>query len=335
MTSAEVLPDRLIHPAVWRTEDGSVRRLLVIKPGMCGHNSLLVGQIGDWTWDTVSETCGVDVYTARGVGGQPSYLSFYYFHIRSGTTLDPSALSFGDRLEVTSRVFGFGSESVLTLHRLRRVGPDARAGTNGDPGLDPDEFFTAPRPDSVYVQNFNRWISRSRPDSNKALVSCSPAEFEYRHLPTLPKKFSPRLTCGRARAARSFHDPGRDPGWDPLIAGYDVEYPVDITRDLNGVGLLYFASYFSIVDRALLALWRHRGRDDRVFLRRAVLDHQMCYLGNADLDSVLRIRLSAWRNRANHQEEIWNAAMEDRASGRALAVCTLRVRLEQSDTEDR
>jgi probable biosynthetic protein (TIGR04098 family) len=333
MTLANTSPDRLIHPLVWRTGDGSIRRLLTIKSGMCGRNSLFVGQIGDWTWDTVSEVCGTDVYRAFGPGGQPSYLSFYYFHIRPGLTLHPDALTFGDRLEVTSRVFGFGSQSVLTLHRLRRPEPGASAG-DGDAGLDPDEFFLAPRPDCAYVQNFNRWISRSHAGSNEELVTNSPPGFEYGHLPTLPEQFSPRLECGRARATGTFHDPAGEPGWDPRVTGYEVEYPVDITRDLNGVGLLYFASYFSILDGALLKLWRHQGRPDRAFLDRTVLDHKLCYLGNADFDSVLRIRLSTWRRASDHGQEIWNAEISDRASGRPLAVCTLRVRLEGTDDHD-
>lgn len=339
MTLANASPDRLLHPVVWRTQDGSVRRLLTIKAGMCGRNSLLVGQIGDWTWETVSEVCGADVYRAYGAGGQPSYLSFYYFHIRSGQALQPDALTFGDRLEVTSRVFGFGSESVLTLHRLRLAGPEGERAAgpeaNDDAGLDPEEFFVAPRPDCAYVQNFNRWISRSRPDSNEALVTSSPPDFEYRHLPALPEQFSPRLACGRARSTGTFFDPGHDPGWDPLVRDYEVQYPVDITRDLNGVGLLYFASYFSILDGALLKLWRHQQRPDRAFLDRAVLDHKLCYLGNANFDSVMRIRLSTWRNRADHYLETWNADVTDQASGRPLAVCTLRVRLEGTDGHDR
>ena len=117
----------LIHPQVWRSADGSVGRLVTIKPGMCGHNSLFYGQLGDWTWETVSELCDTDAFNAYNAAGQPTYLSFYYFHVRAGDALHPRSLSFGHRVEVVSRVFGFGSESVLTLHRLRQVGPTTSA----------------------------------------------------------------------------------------------------------------------------------------------------------------------------------------------------------------
>lgn len=315
----------LLQSEVWHGADGAVCRLTTIKPGMCGHNSLFMGQLGDWTWETVSEVCGTDAFNARNAAGAPTYLSFYYFHVRSGGALQPSGLTFGDRMEVTSRVFGFGSESVLTLHRIRRVPPGT--GLDPDTALDPHEFFAEQREDCLYVQNFNRWVSRSRADSNEALVASAPVDFRHAHLPQLPGEYSPRAAYSKARAQQTFHDP-QDPGWEPLVSGYETEYPIDITRDINGAGLLYFASYFSIIDGALLKMWRNQGRGDRRFLNRVVRDHRLCYLGNADADSVLRIRTQSWSRRSDPADEVWNAVVEDAKSGRSLAVCTLNVRLE-------
>jgi probable biosynthetic protein (TIGR04098 family) len=318
----------LLRPEVWRAPDDSVGRLITIKPGMCGHNSLFVGQVGDWTWETVSEVCGTDAFNATDDLGRPTYLSFYYFRVRSGGLLHPGALTFGDRLETTSRVFGFGSESVLTLHRIRRVAPDAEP--SPERGLDVEEFFAARQPDCLYVQNFNRWVTRNRTNSNARLISSAPADFRHAHLPQLPAVYSPRVAYAGARSRKTFHDP-QDAEWDEVVAEDEVEYPIDITRDINGVGLLYFASYFSIIDGALLKMWRNQGRDDRKFLDRRVLDHQLCYLGNADADSVLRIRLRSWRRRDDPAQERWNAVVEEAASGRCLAVATVHVRLEGSD----
>ncbi|MFD4953039.1 LnmK family bifunctional acyltransferase/decarboxylase [Streptomyces sp. NPDC058451] len=320
--------DSLLRPEVWRAPDGSVGRLVTVKPGMCGHNSLFIGQVGDWTWETVSEVCGTDAFNAVNDRGRPTYLSFYYFRVRSGGQLHSGALTFGDRIETTSRVFGYGSESVLTLHRIRRVPPGSKA--KPEQGLDPDEFFAARQPDCLYVQNFNRWVTRSHAGSNEGLITSAPADFRHAHLPHLPAAYSPRAAYGSARVRQTFHDP-QDPEWEELVAADEVEYPIDITRDINGVGLLYFASYFSIIDGALLKMWRNQGRADRRFLDRTVLDHQLCYLGNADADSVLRIRLRSWRRRDDPAEERWNAVVEDAASGRCLAVCTLHVRLEGSN----
>ena len=46
----------LTGPRPFETE--AVTRTEVVRPAMCGHNALFVGQIGDWTWDTVAAASG-------------------------------------------------------------------------------------------------------------------------------------------------------------------------------------------------------------------------------------------------------------------------------------
>ncbi len=313
-----------IHPVIERVSQDTLRQEVTVKPGMCGRNSLFVGQVGDWTWDAVSEVCGVNAFSARDAGGAPTYLSFYYYRLRGSLRAHPDAWGFGDRLEVLSRVFGFGSESVLTLHRIRPLAD----GVAPARVLDPDEFHRYSDPDTLYVHNFNRWISRSRP-GNRDLVTASPVGFRHDHLPTLAAELSPRRAYGAARASGTFHDPA-DAAWQPVVDRFEVSYPVDITRDINGVGLLYFAAYFSIVDRGLHALWQALGRSDESFLLRTVLDQQVCYLGNADTDSLLRLTLRSWRSIAAPAEEIYNVVIEDEQSQRVIAISTSHIRSENS-----
>lgn len=297
---------------------GAVERTELVRPGMCGHNAQFVGQVGDWTWDAVSSVCDLDVYTARAPDGAPTYLSFFYYHVRSGRRLHPHGVTFGDRLQVRSRVFDFGSESVHTLHEIRHAADPAPPGP-----LDPARFYAYDDPDCLYVENFNRWISRSRPDSNENLSPASPVGFRHKHLPKLPAEFSPRLVCRRARSALTFVPEGA-PGWTPG-PGLDLAYPVDPSRDLNGVGLLYFASYFSIVDHALLDWWRSTGRPDAAFLRRVVHDQQVCYLGNADATTVLALQVTTWHRGST--EELVNVVVRRRDDGWPIAVSTLQLRV--------
>lgn len=313
----------LAQPEVEMPDSSSVHRRLTVKPAMCGHNSLFVGQLGDWTWDTVTAVCDTDVFNARNEAGAPTYLAFYYFHIRATPLVHLRRFSFGDRLSVDSTAFNFGSESVLTLHRV------ALGGDGPGRPVDPVEFFEAPREDCMYVQNFNRWITRGRDGGNRGLVRSSPAGFRYAHLPVLPERFSPRQVYQRARAAGTFHDVAGS-GWPAGVDDFRVTYPIDITRDVNGVGLIYFAAFFSIVDWALLRLWRHLGRDDRAFLSRVVVDHKMCYLGNAQLDSVLQIRMKTWQNPDDPTEEVVNVLIEDQETAAVLAVSTLTSRRDRA-----
>lgn len=303
-----------------RVGTSSVCRRITVRPAMSGHNSLFVGQIGDWTWDAVTALCGTNVFSAINASGAPTYLAFYYFHMKSSPTIHSTSLTFGDRLEIISTLFDFGSESVLTLHRIKKEG---QCEIPAQP-LDLEEFYDSPRNDCLYVETFNRWIARSREKSNQDLIKSSPVDFKYAHLYSLPDRYSPRLVCGYARTNNTFHDT-QSPEYVCVVDGFNTEYRIDITRDINGVGLVYFAAYFSIIDGALLKLWKHLGRSGPSFLNRVVLDHKLCYFGNADVDSLLRIKLRSWRKVGDPGHEVYNTVIEDCETARIIAVSTMHV----------
>lgn len=314
MTTPTTAPPR---PGPEPIAPGTFARRELVTPAMCGHNSLFVGQLGDWTWDAVSAACGVNAYRAYGPDGSPTYLSFYYFRIRASRRFHPLAVTFGDRLQIVSTVYGYGSESVLALHRVRHD-DGARPEPTG-----PEDFYAAGDPGSLYVENFNRWVSRSRPGSNRDLVRAAPVGFLHEHLPRLPDAYSPRRAYAHARTYGTFDPAAAAAGTGQRTDRLTVDYPVEPSRDLNGVGLLYFASYFSILDWGLLRLWRHLGRSDRAFLDRAVLDHQLCYLGNADADSVIRVSLAV--RGSTPEGETVDTVLRDRGTGAVLAVSTQHV----------
>jgi probable biosynthetic protein (TIGR04098 family) len=284
---------------------------------MCGGSALFIGQIGDWTWETVSLLCGTNVFTATNKHGAPSYLSFCYFRIHGSPVMNLSTINFGDRIQVSSRLFGFSSESILTLHKIKAagVGPEI---------IDPEEFYSFKDDHSLYAETFNRWLTRSDSRTNENLIRSSPLGFEYRHLPALPDTYSPRHAYYRARRSLSFFD--RMPSDRVSVTlPFTVEYRIDLTRDLNCVGLLYFATYFSILDWALLRFWHHLDRTDHSFLGRVVLDQRLCYLGNVNADGVLSIRMEAWQKVGAPADEMVNFVVADRDSGRKLAVSTLHL----------
>ncbi|XVV00820.1 LnmK family bifunctional acyltransferase/decarboxylase [Actinosynnema sp. CA-248983] len=303
-------------PELAVTGPDATTRTTVVRPGMCGPGSLFVGQIGDWTWDTVSAVCGTNAYTARDGRGAPTYLAFHYFHVRASEALHVRGLTFGDVLRVDSRVFGFGSESVLTLHEIRRG--------SGPPRLvDPDAFYAHADPECVYAQNFNRWVVRGASGGNEDLRSASPVDFRHEHLPVLPAGYSPRRAFAELRTSATAPAPPLDERASRLV----VDYPIDVTRDLNGVGLLYFAAYFSIVDWALVRLWRHRGGTDAGFLDRVVLDQRIAYLGNANAGTVLRVELvHEPGGEVPGADETVRAVLTDRATGRPIAVAAQQVK---------
>ncbi|MGC4806661.1 LnmK family bifunctional acyltransferase/decarboxylase [Micromonospora sp. DT233] len=305
-------------------------RDITVTPAMCGYNSLFVGQVGDWTWQTVSELCGTDAFTARDETGAPTYLAFYYYHLRGSAEMHLRRFTFGDRLRVLSAAYGYGSESVLTLHRIAMADtPAARARE-----LDPVEFYERPRADCLYVETFNRWVTRSVARSNRDLVRSTPVDFRHEHLPTLPERYSPRAVYHRARTARTFDEDfggasgggevgGGAGGGELVVDGHRSTYRVDPTRDLNGVGLVYFAAYFSIVDAAVWRLWQFLGRGEDDYLAMRITDERLCYLGNADAGTTLGLT-SRLRRRPSGAEVV-DVVVEEHGTGRLIAVATLQV----------
>ncbi|RSM81625.1 biosynthesis cluster domain-containing protein [Kibdelosporangium aridum] len=271
------------RPPLVKGEDGWLERVELITPAMCGHNSLFMGQLGDWTWDAVGVSCQMNPYAAVDPEGNPVYLSFAYFRVKASEGLSAEQLTFGDRLRIRSKVLSCGGDSVLTLHQVNRDTGDTRAA-----GCGVDGFFRYDTPRSIHVENFNRWIQRSGHDTNHGLRRATPVGFQLDNLEQVPDEHTPRRVWSQARKNASFRQHS-DPAPEAELA---LTYEVSASRDLNGVGLLYFASYFSIVDWAVLSMWRGLGRSASSFLRRRVLDRQICYIANANADDALDIEVT-------------------------------------------
>ncbi|RAJ31279.1 putative biosynthetic protein (TIGR04098 family) [Kitasatospora sp. SolWspMP-SS2h] len=256
--------------------------------------------------------CGVDVFNARNEDGRPCYLAFYYYRI-CGNGLYPGDLTFGDRIVVDTLVCDSGRLSVFTAHRIRR--------DDGSPDtpFDPVELHGSPRPGCLYVENLNVWLTRSEESSNVGLIRAAPVGFDQRALAPLTEAYSPRALCARARDGGAFPDPAPGP-WLPVSAGHTREQEVDAVHDVNGVGLLYFASFFSLAESAVLRQWRERGLDARSYLDLCLLDARICYLGNADVDTTLAVSATVRRSAARARHERCDVSVRDQATGRTIAV---------------
>src|ERR1041385_1937666 len=163
-----VVPDVRQAPAL--IDGHSLHRRVMLWSSMCGHNSLFLAQMADWTWQTISVTCGTNLYRETNDHGLPAYLSFFYLRICGSPSIQPRQFTFGDELDVVTSAFNFGTESMLTLHRITRL-------RDAGPSVEPvtlDEFHEHRRQDCLYIQSLNRWVTRSSPTSNDALVRSSP-----------------------------------------------------------------------------------------------------------------------------------------------------------------
>ncbi len=317
-----------VRPVPQLLDGHSLHRRVMLTPSMCGHNCLFLAQVADWTWQTVSVTCGTDLYKEKNEDGLDTYLSFFYLRMRAGPQTQMHRFTFGDVIDVTTTALNFGTESMLTLHRISRASGD---GAPPRP-VDLVEFYERPDDSCLYVEALNRWVTRSRPASNEALVKSSPEGIATSHLPVLPDRYSPRLTYDLARKRQTFHDPD-SPDYELVVDEFVVDYAIDAARDLNGVRLVFFASFASMIDSGLLKLWKHLGRDVQSFLDRVVRDRRICYTANAEIDSTLRLTFRTWRRRDDPREEIFNVVIRDPARDRLVLVSTLYIHSECSSHE--
>ncbi|WP_111556782.1 LnmK family bifunctional acyltransferase/decarboxylase [Kitasatospora sp. SolWspMP-SS2h] len=306
------VPDMPVFSSVHRTGAASLRRTETVRPGMCGPLQSFVACVGDWTWEAVSAVCGLDVFSARNPQGEPCYLAFYSYRI-TANGLHPGDLTFGDKIVVDTLVRDSGRLSVLTAHRLRRED----AGEH--PPFDLAELYGAPRPGCLYVENLNVWLTRGEGTGNVGLIRSAPTGFEHRSLPSLPERYSPRVLCAQAREQGRFPHPGGGP-WSAPAPQQVFEQPVDAVRDVNGAGLLYFASFFSLAEAAVLRQWRSRGLDLHAHRGRLLADARICYLGNADVDAQLTVTAATSFAPADSHRERCDVSVCDQGTGRTIAL---------------
>jgi probable biosynthetic protein (TIGR04098 family) len=293
-----------------RAADATVVRAVTVRPGMCGANGLLVGQLGDWTWESVGLLCGLNPFTAVTPAGQPAYLSFFYYEVIGNAGFHLHSPTFGERLQVVSRCFDYGPQSVLTVHRLSRE----NAGEPAEIGL--DEPFAGRHDNCLYVQNFNRWVQRGGV-TNDTLALTSPVGFNHPALPSLPARRSPRRAYDSARRAGRFaldHPGAREAGT------WVIERFIDPARDINGAGLLYFAAYFALIDSGLAEVWRDLGRTPREFLDRKAIRTRVCLLGNAEAGSGLQL---CYRRSQAREGERFDVGMRVAPGHRTIAIAAL------------
>jgi epothilone synthetase B len=199
-------------------------------------------------------------------------------------------------LAVTSRGFRTSSDSVGVLHEVRRDGDD-----DG----------------SLLIETFNRWVVRAHGEDNEGLAKSAPPEFRNDHLPPVPEE---RHSWRRYRPAverLSFLD--EDPEWES-VANAALPYRVDADRDLNGVWLFYFASYFDLFrlgarEAAMLA-----GVPEAVFRSGAAVEQEVVFLRNANAGDLLEIASHARRHRSTGAY-VFDVVVR-RLDGETLAIST-------------
>jgi probable biosynthetic protein (TIGR04098 family) len=251
---------------------------------------LLLKYAGHFQWQAIAAAAGMPLSALRTIRGDEVYASFYYIEelIPESVPLESFRLDDVVRFFVALRAFkNVAVEGRLVFQRPERLSDRERVEAALAPGgVDPELPF---------IRFANIFITPEQ--GNSRLRVAPPAQADFRELPLLPNEENPyHLT----RAASESGSLGLlDEGWEE-IGTHEHRYAIDVDRDTNGAGLVYFANYVAFMDTAeRLAIDAVVPESDAAGVKERSLRHRrIAYYGNADVSDTLVIRVTVLRNGA-------------------------------------
>lgn len=256
--------------------------------GLSEH--LLLKYAGHFQWQSIAAAAGVPLSSLRTISGGEVYASFYYIEERipAGIPLESFTLDDSVRFAVALRGYkNIAIEGRLIFGRPERMADAQQIAAVLSPGSDTAGF--------PFIRFANIFISPEK--GNSQLRVAPPAGIGFQMLPPLPNEENPyHLT----RAASEHGTLGLfDGSWQPA-GSYEYRYTIDIDRDTNGAGLVYFCNYVAFMDSAerlaLEAITDVYGLSTQAAAGRSLRVRRIAYYGNADTSDTLIVRVTTLRS---------------------------------------
>jgi probable biosynthetic protein (TIGR04098 family) len=231
----------------------------------------LLKYAGHFQWNSIAAAAGMPLSALRTTTGGEVYASFYYIEVRIPDAAPLESFRLDDRVRFAIALRAF--KNIAIEGRIR---------------FDKSERLGA---DSPFIHFANIFITPEK--GNSRLRVAPPAQADFASLPLLPNDENPfQLT----RAAEQSGALGViDDSWTS-IGTYEHRYTIDVDRDTNGAGLVYFANYVAFMDTAERLALRNLGIDAR---SRSLRHRRIAYYGNADVEDTITIHVEVLRNDAH------------------------------------
>ena len=249
---------------------------------ICGalNEVALLAHVQDLHWKALGAMVGCPASRLLDAAGNEVYASVYFVDLDGG---ERGLAAFGpdDEIEVRGSLGRYGSTMLDGVHVLHAAGTSLAA--------DPSPALSV-RLSFVLVS------SGTGPD---ALQIATPANAPIQSIPSLTSEPDSYRLVKQARAAATLGtaQPGGRRLWE---APFTREYAINPDRDLNGVGLLYFANYVAFLDAAERdALTERAGFTGEQLYRRITLRRRIAYYGNAVPSDRLAIRVDSYASTAD------------------------------------
>lgn len=252
---------------------------------------LLLKYAGHFQWQAIAAAAGLPLSTLRTSAGEEVYASFYYIEERipDGSPLESFRLDETVRFLIALRGFkNIAIEGRIVFERPERLADATRV----QQALAPEHVET----ELPFIRFANIFITPTK--GNSRLRVAPPAQADFRDLPPLPNEDNPYQIT--RTASENGHLELFDGSW--TVAGsHEHVYAIDVDRDTNGAGLVYFANYIAFMDSAeRLALSAILGEENRTSLMARSLRHRrIAYYGNADVFDTVKTRVSLLRQESH------------------------------------
>lgn len=277
--------------------------------GLCEH--LLLQHAGHFQWQSIAAMAGAPLSTLRSTAGSEVYASFYYIEERIPPTAPLESFGLDDTLRFAVALRSFKNIAVegrLVFDRRERLQDTRRA----------EAMLTSTASDlpSPFIRFANIFITPE--GGNSRLRVAPPAGVDFSALPPLSNDDNPyHLT-------RAAEEHGRlgvlDEGWLP-VGSHQHRYDVDVDRDTNGAGLVYFANFVAFMDvaeRLTLGTLALADLDAAAAAARSLRHRRIAYYGNAGLSDALLVRVTVLRHPAAPDRIGFRYSVERQEDGQAI-----------------
>ena len=283
--------------------------------------------IGDIRWKHLEHLSGVVSKMLKDENGQRVYATFFYVEVWFPPNTPMGSFEENDQFTIVSTMRLYDEGTADGYHVLY---PAAWPEHKKAPVMDYREAVSLGVP---FVRTSNAFVKMVKGAS--WLKRANPMQLAPSLVPTatgMPDSYT--LTVKASRESR-FRRP--DASFTPLTAGkIKLEYQPDPDRDLNGVGLLYFANYpmaLDVVERRALSGSTIVPLSHDLLDLRTVVHRQSAYLCNIVPSDSIDVLFEAWianpflsndaRPEASPVRVLLNFEMSRRSDNRQMMVSTV------------
>ncbi len=269
----------------------------------------LLAHLQDVQWTDLGRLTGCPASRLVDAQGREVYASIYFVDVDGPPDVGLRAFKPDDELAVLSTLGRFGPTMLEADHLL----------------VPPDDLAAAPPdtlPAGLRVRLSNVLVALgSGPDD---LLISTPANAPLDAIPTLPTQPESYRQIREAKVQGTFVAPPA--GVASLVSAEPVTIPINPDRDLNGVGLLYFANYVAFLDAAeRVALQRAEAFAPAALDGRSTVRRRIGFYGNARGSDTLVIEVDVFplggpRLLVNHR-------VHRQSDGRRIAIASAERRL--------